>query len=453
MPPVTDTARFTLSASPTPALPTSPAAVLEDLRAGRLAGATRLDLRHCGLTELPPEVLALADTLTYLDLSGNALTRLPAGFERLQALRTLFCSDNPFEELPEVLGACEQLDLVGFKANRIATVPAAALPRRLRWLILTANRIARLPDALGRCAHLRKLALAGNRLTALPEALAGCERLELLRIAANRFASQDAALPAPLLALPRLTWLAYAGNPFNAAQEARALAAAPLARIPWSAIDLGGLLGQGASGHIHAAMLPMANDPARPRAVKLFKGDMTSDGSPDSEMAACVAAGAHDHLVCAEGRVVDHPRGQHGLVMARMAAGYRNLAGPPSLDSCTRDVYADGLRLSTARARAIARGTGDALAHLHARGLVHGDFYAHNILVDERDHALLGDFGAASLLPEPDSGRSEALVRIDRRALAVLVDELADHCDAPEALDDLRPAGLGDFSPRVLPAP
>jgi serine/threonine protein kinase len=123
-----------------------------------------------------------------------------------------------------------------------------------------------------------------------------------------------------------------------------------------------------------------------------------------------------------------------GLIPPR----YRSLAGPPSLASCTRDVYAADLRFTGVQARAIARGAGDALAHLHAQGLMHGDFYAHNLLVDDDAHALLGDFGAASFLPLDDAARSEALERIDRRALQVLVEELAQRCDAPEALADLR---------------
>jgi len=61
---------------------------------------------------------------------------------------------------------------------------------------------------------------------------------------------------------------------------------------------------------------------------------------------------------------------------------------------------------------------------------MHGDFYAHNLLVDDQAHALLGDFGAASFLPEGDAVRAEALVRIDRRALDVLVDELAQRTGA-----------------------
>ncbi len=418
---------------------TDPLTTLADLRAGRLAGATTLDLRRCGLAEFPREIFELADTLVMLDLSGNDLRALPDDLPRLHALRILFCSNNPFETLPAVLGQCTGLDIVGFKANTIAHVPAEAVPANLRWLILSDNRVESLPETLGDCRRLQKLALAGNRLTALPAGIARCERLELLRLSANRFESLADALPHGLLALPRLTWLAYAGNPFNAAQEARALEATPIAQIAWSELQVDELLGEGASGHIHAARWRPHGGVDRAVAVKLFKGAVTSDGLPGSEMAACIAADVHAHVIGVEGRIAGHPQGAQGLVMGLIPPRYRSLAGPPSLASCTRDVYAPSLRFTPAHARAIAQGTGEALAHLHAQGLVHGDFYAHNILVDDDAHALLGDFGAASFLPEDDAPRREALERIDRRALGVLVDELAQRCDDSASLDDLRP--------------
>src|SRR6185312_6149468 len=108
-------------------LMTANLSTLADLRAGRLAGVTHLDLRHCGLDEFPREVFALADTLAMLDLSGNRLRTLPDDLPRLRVLRTLFCSNNLFETLPPSVGACPELDLVGFKANAIAHVPAEAL--------------------------------------------------------------------------------------------------------------------------------------------------------------------------------------------------------------------------------------------------------------------------------------------------------------------------------------
>ena len=155
---------------------------LQQLRDGELAGTRRFALA-AGLTEFPREIFSLADTLEILDLSGNALQSLPDDLHRLKQLRVLFCSNNAFTELPASVGNCAALEMVGFKANRIAHVPAASLPPLLRWLILTDNDIAELPDALGRRPRLQKLMLAGNRLQALPDSMTGCERLELLRIA------------------------------------------------------------------------------------------------------------------------------------------------------------------------------------------------------------------------------------------------------------------------------
>jgi len=417
-----------------------PTDTLAKLRAGRLAGATRLDLRGCGLRELPPEVLALADTLEVLDLSGNELTALPEGFSCLQQLRVLFCSDNPFTELPAVLGRCSALNIIGFKANRIERVPPQALPAALRWLILTDNRITELPASLGDCTRLQKLMLAGNRLRRLPDRIAQCQRLELVRLAANDFERAEDALPDGLLALPRLAWLAHAGNPFSQAREHAAEQAGAAPPIAWSRLTLQGRLGEGASGVIHAAILQREGGAAQPVAVKLFKGAMTSDGLPRSEMAASIAAGAHPNIVAVEGRLIGHPDAAQGLVLRRIPPGFRNLAAPPSLASCTRDVYPDEARFSAVQAQAIGGAMASALAHLHRQGLVHGDLYGHNILVDDDGGSLLGDFGAASFLPIDDPVRSLALQRIDQRALGWLIDELAQRCDHPAALAALRPA-------------
>lgn len=413
---------------------------LAALRAGGMVGAQRIDLRGAGLTEFPPELFALADTLEVLDLSGNRLSALPDDLHRLHRLRILFGSDNAFTTLPPALGACAQLEMVGFKANRIAQVPDAcfAAGSALRWLILTDNAIEALPDTLGHCTRMQKLMLAGNRLAALPASLAGCEQLELLRLSANRFA----ALPDGLGRLPRLAWLACAGNPFNAALEAAALADTPIAAVPWAELTVGERLGEGASGVIHAAQHRDA-DGESAVAVKLFKGEVTSDGWPLSEMAASLAAGAAPHTVRVRGRVAGHPAGTDGLVLERIGPDWRNLAGPPSFASCTRDVYAAGLRLPAGTARAIARNIAAAVAHLHARGMVHGDLYAHNILWRPGE-ALLGDFGAAALLPE---ALAPTVQRTELRAFGCLLEELVAHSDAPHALDDLaalRDACLAD---------
>ncbi len=262
---------------------------LEQLRSGALAGVRRLDL-SCGLREVPAEVFDLAETLEVLNLSGNQLSQLPHDLVRLKKLKVIFCSDNPFTRLPDVLGACESLQVVGFKACRIADVPGAALPPALRWLIVTDNALATLPTALGERPALQKLMLAGNRLSGLPDALADAQRLELIRLAANQFTQ----LPAWLTRLPRLGWLALAGNPLGWSCPAPAA----LPGVAWEHLRLQELLGEGASGHIYKVLGPGGQDDA---ALKLFKGAVTSDGLPEHERDACLVAGQHPALCTPKG--------------------------------------------------------------------------------------------------------------------------------------------------------
>jgi hypothetical protein len=387
---------------------------LEQLRAGALAGITRLDL-SCGLTEFPREIFDLADSLEVLNLSGNALSSLPDDLHRLTRLRVLFCSDNPFTELPACIGRCEALTMVGFKSCRIEHVPAEALPPLLRWLILTDNRIESLPTELGERPHLQKLMLAGNRLQSLPDSLRQCHRLELIRIAANRLTE----LPQWLLTLPGLAWLAYAGNPLETEACFQATAS-----IPWSQLRLEQVLGQGASGVIHRATWVKPDQGATAVAVKLYKGEITSDGSPLHEMNACISAGLHPNLIRVEGQVIDHPQQTAALVMQLIEPHFRNLAALPSLATCSRDVYADDTRFSADVALRIARGIASVAGHLHHQGITHGDLYGHNILWNEHGDCLLGDFGAASFHATADSLESRALQRIEVRAFGILLGEL-----------------------------
>lgn len=400
-------------------------ATLEALRQGALAGARELRLSGCGLTEFPREIYGLAETLEVLDLGFNALTHLPDDLGRLRRLRVIFGSGNRFERLPPALGDCGALSQMGFRGTGMREVPAEALPPRLRWLTLTDNAIEALPAALGERPALQKLMLSGNALRALPPGLAGTPALELLRIAANRFE----ALPPWLEEHPSLAWVAWAGNGFDRHE-------APATRlIPWRDLTPGPLLGQGASGLVHQALWREAAGAApRPVALKLFKGAMTSDGLPAQEMAACLAASGHPHLVGAIGRVEDHPEGADALVMPLLPAHWRALAGPPSLESCTRDIYDPALRLEGPVALRIARQIASATAHLHGRDVLHGDLYAHNILWDgAAGEATLSDFGAACRMPAPQS-----LQRIEARAFGILLGELA-ACtpDAPPALREV----------------
>lgn len=418
---------------------------LEQLRSGALAGTRRLDL-SCGLTELPPEVFGLADTLEILNLTGNRLRELPPDLGRLHRLKIVFCSSNHFTHLPESLGDCPALEMVGFKANRIQQVPAAALPTKLRWLILTDNAIEQLPAELGQRPALQKLMLAGNRLDALPPGLANAQRLELLRLSANRFST----LPGWLTGLPRLAWLALAGNPLGWHRAAPA----PLPRIAWSRLRVAERLGEGASGHIHRVHLDGGDSEAL--ALKLFKGAVTSDGLPEHELAACQAAGQHPALCTPSAELGEHPEGARGMLLPLLPPELVNLAGPPSFDSCTRDVYAPGFTLPASAALRVARTMAGALAHLHRRGVMHGDFYAHNILWNPvSGDAMLSDLGGATLLPDDQPALRRALLALDVRAFGCLLEELVAHAQSAGATASLaldRLAGLATACLHTDPA-
>jgi hypothetical protein len=299
------------------------------------------------------------------------------------------------------------------------------LPPALRWLTLTDNAIHCLPTELGQRPALQKLMLAGNRLQALPDSLQNAQRLELLRVSANRLTE----VPGWLTELPSLSWLALAGNEMGWVCPA----GPELPSISWPNLTHGPLLGEGASGHIYQVQ---ASAWPQPLALKLFKGEMTSDGLPEDELAACLATGQHPVLTTPVARLAGHPAQAQGLLMPLIPAAHVNLAGPPSLQSCTRDVYAPDFRLSAALALRIACDVAGAVAHLHQRSVMHGDLYAHNILIDPvHGQARLGDFGAATRLPTDQPEMGQSLLALEVRALGCLLQELGTaahaHADDP----------------------
>ena len=392
------------------------------LKAGILKNTTTLKLSE-ELTEIPEEVFQLADTLEVLDLSGNKLTTLPETFSSLKKLRILFLSNNDFSIFPDILSSLSNLDIVGFKANKIEKIAEKSIPTSLRWLILTDNRIEKLPASIGDCKKLQKVMLAGNRLTYLPDEMAACKNIELLRISSNNLQ----VLPDWLLRMPRLSWLAYSSNPFHK----ETTTAKSLAAIPWEELQIQEQLGEGASGMIYKAVWNSAVE-NKDVAVKLFKGAITSDGLPKDEMLACIQADKHNHLVKVLGVVGDHPEGRLGLVMGLIPKEYRNLGGPPSFVTCTRDTFAAHTQFSIAQVLVIAKGIASVGKHLHEKGIMHGDLYAHNTLVDTEYSPLFGDFGAATLYDKNNKEVAFYMERMEVRAFGCFVDDLLNYVIADQ---------------------
>lgn len=394
---------------------------LEQIRTGQLHGCKRFKLA-ADLADFPRDIFKLADSLEILDLSDNQLSELPSDFSQLKQLKIVFFNNNQFEEFPQVLANCPQLSMVSFKGNRLKAIAPQALSPNFRWLILTNNQLTSLPSSMGQLTKLQKLMLAGNQLGSLPPELSNCHNLELIRIAANHLTQ----LPAFLLKLPRLAWIAYAGNPFSKSSTALET---DLSVVDSATLEVGQILGQGASGIIYQGnWKPHENGPCQAVAIKKFKGEITSDGSPLDEMRACIAAGKHPNLVNVLAKLEDGLEGetQAGLLFDLLAQDYRNLGGPPSLDSCTRDTYSEETHFSLEQILAITRGIASVVAHLHQRGILHGDLYAHNILVNSQGHSILSDFGAASFYDPSDTATAMGLEKLEARAFGCLLEDLLD---------------------------
>lgn len=385
---------------------------LQQLKNNEVGPVKRLQMVE-QLTEFPPEILTLKDSLEVLDLSNNKLSSLPDEFDQLEKLKIIFLSQNCFTELPHVLGRCKSLEMIGFKSNQITAVRSKSLPLSTRWLILTDNQLEELPDQIGALTQLKKLALAGNRLKTLPDSMANCTELELIRLSANNLNT----LPKWLFNLPKLAWLAFSGNPVCGN---RSSALKEFAKVTLSEYVLGDKLGEGASGEIFLANKP--HDDQVFFAVKRFKGAITSDGYPQDELDCCLNAGTHTNLVKTIAQIND--ASSLGIVMELIPPTYHNLGLPPSLITCTRDTFQNDTCYSALQVHHIAVQMASVLTHLHAHHVSHGDIYAHNSLIDEHCNLLFGDFGAASQLHHLDDFQRDAMQAIEVRAFGYFVEDL-----------------------------
>lgn len=385
--------------------------MLKDLKSGKLKGSKSLKIA-CGLTKFPEEILSLADSLEVLDLSNNQLSELPNSFCNLKKLRIVFFANNNFTEFPKILANCPALNMIGFKANKIEVVPENAFPPKLRWLILTDNKIGALPTSIGKSTLLQKCALAGNLIKSLPSEMANCVNLELLRISAN----QLEILPKWLFQLPKLSWIAFAGN--TASHHTPKSDGLPL--FDWNDFELKELLGEGASGLISKANWISKNQKV---AIKVFKGEVTSDGLPKDEMAVSVAVGNHKNLVPIVGAIKNHPEGKNGLVMELIPSDFYNLGKPPSLITCTRDVFDVKSTYTYNDILKIAQSIASVCNHMHSKGISHGDLYAHNILIDKNANCLLGDYGASSFY-DTNSELAPLIHRVEVNAFGCLLEDI-----------------------------
>ena len=310
-------------------------------------------------------------------------------------------------------------------------------------MILTDNEIKTLPESLGSLPRLQKLMLAGNKLKSLPDTLSNCKALELVRVSANKLE----CFPRVLMSLPRLSWLAFNGNPF--VQSSSQSDIEPyLLRISFDDLILKNVLGEGASGTTYQAEWPdNSYNLSEDFAVKVFKKGITSDGYAADELRACLSIGVHENLTRTMALAEDESR--QALVMKLIPANFHNLAGPPSLASCTRDTFAEGFALDLARIKLIVDQMLDVKAYLRKLEIYHGDLYAHNVLYNEQGEMILGDFGAAGSYAMLRGDEKCIVEEIEDRAAGVFIEDLLSVCD-PKDLNNKHFVELENLANKLM---
>lgn len=399
---------------------------LETLKSGgyRNAGLSKLTLSGCTLTSFPEEILQLGDTLEELNLSGTELSSLPDNLgTSLPKLKAVSFSNCNFKVFPRELASCLALESVGFRNNGMEEVLEDTFPPLLRYLVLTGNRITTLPSSIGRCDHLQECILTGNQLRGLPTEMANCKELTLLRLSSNRLS----VLPSWLFTLPKLAFLSFNSNPCASPTTNGLHAPRGLASIAWSDLEVQ----QPIDAHTSQGLWHQSPHYAEDVAIKLFRSpargvenddnNNDDDGSAADEIAAYLAAGAHESLVTILGRIHSHPDEddddgtyQGGIVTQLIPAEYAPLDTyhhhqhhSSSNSSSNRSQDGDGEALANQppppaltvpAALSMLTGLAHCLAHLHARGMAHGSLDPRHILASAADqHALLTGFRAATV--------------------------------------------------------
>uniref|UniRef100_A0ACD5WPQ0 Uncharacterized protein n=1 Tax=Avena sativa TaxID=4498 RepID=A0ACD5WPQ0_AVESA len=177
------------------------------LRGNRLSGSIPDALFDVGLETIdmssnalsgvmPSGSTRLAETLQWLDLSGNQLTGgIPAEMALFFSLRYLNMSGNDLHtQLPPELGLLRNLTVLDLRSSGLyGPVPSDLCESgSLAVLQLDGNSLAgTIPDTIAKCSSLYLLSLGHNDLTGpIPSSMAELKKLEILRLEYNHLTGE-----------------------------------------------------------------------------------------------------------------------------------------------------------------------------------------------------------------------------------------------------------------------
>ncbi|KAL6260305.1 hypothetical protein P5V15_007837 [Pogonomyrmex californicus] len=191
-----------------------------------------LQLNHCNLYDVPPDVFIYERTLEKLYLDANRIRDLPRPLFQCHELRVLSLSDNEITTLPPAIASLINLEYLDLSKNSIKDLPDSIKEcKSLRSIDISVNPFERFPDAIthivglrelyindayieylpanfGRLSALRTLELRENNMMTLPKSMSRLVNLQRLDIGNNDFTE----LPEVVGDLINLTELWIDGN-------------------------------------------------------------------------------------------------------------------------------------------------------------------------------------------------------------------------------------------------
>ncbi|CDW54122.1 Leucine rich repeat and calponiny [Trichuris trichiura] len=156
--------------------------VFED---AQLSSALNLGERNLKAFPFTPGRYDLSDVV-FVDVSRNRLLDFPVELSDCGFLETLYLQGNCIKVVPNCIASLRSLTFLDLSYNQISILPAALCTLPLEVLLLKSNRVESLPSEIGKLAGtLTELDVSCNRLSSLPSEIGALSKLRVLNLRQN----------------------------------------------------------------------------------------------------------------------------------------------------------------------------------------------------------------------------------------------------------------------------
>ncbi|XP_072215457.1 leucine-rich repeat and calponin homology domain-containing protein 1 isoform X5 [Excalfactoria chinensis] len=160
-----------------------------------------LNLSGRKLKEFPRSASALTHDLSdtvRADLSKNRLTEIPTELCHFVSLETLNLYHNCIKIIPDAIVNLQMLTYLNLSRNQLSSLPACLCGLPLKVLIASNNKLGSLPEEIGQLKQLMELDVSCNEITTLPQQIGLLKSLKELNVRRNYLE----VLPQELVQLP-----------------------------------------------------------------------------------------------------------------------------------------------------------------------------------------------------------------------------------------------------------